>query len=247
MGTVVAAGETIALLQDRKRRSEAAPRARARPPNQGNDRELFVYPSEVVGLAGLGGHGQTTMLMQLFNAARRARADASVEDRVALIAGDRQTDGIFPLWSIALNIGITALTTMTRWGLIDPKQERALAENWRSLINIRTPDVGNNILSLSGGNQQKALFARALATEAGIVLMDDPMRGVDVGTKREVYSLIRGEADKGRMFVWYTTEIDELAHCDHVYVFRNGRIIADFARGEVTEEKILRSSFQEGT
>ena len=200
----------------------------------------------MVGLAGLGGHGQTTMLMQLFNAARRARADASVEDRVALIAGDRQTDGIFPLWSIALNIGITALTTMTRWGLIDPKQERALAENWRSLINIRTPDVGNNILSLSGGNQQKALFARALATEAGIVLMDDPMRGVDVGTKREVYSLIRGEADKGRMFVWYTTEIDELAHCDHVYVFRNGRIIADFARGEVTEEKILRSSFQEG-
>jgi ribose transport system ATP-binding protein len=247
MGTVVAAGETIALLQDRKRRSEAAPRARARPPNQGNDRELFVYPSEVVGLAGLGGHGQTTMLMQLFNAARRARADASVEDRVALIAGDRQTDGIFPLWSIALNIGITALTTMTRWGLIDPKQERTLAENWRSLINIRTPDVGNNILSLSGGNQQKALFARALATEAGIVLMDDPMRGVDVGTKREVYSLIRREADKGRMFVWYTTEIDELAHCDHVYVFRNGRIIADFARGEVTEEKILRSSFQEGT
>jgi ribose transport system ATP-binding protein len=97
-----------------------------------------------------------------------------------------------------------------------------------------------------GGNQQKALFARALATEAGIVLMDDPMRGVDVGTKREVYGMIRGEAEKGRTFVWYTTEIDELAHCDHVYVFGNGRIVADFARGEVSEEKILHSSFQEG-
>ena len=82
---------------------------------------------------------------------------------------------------------------------------------WRELIDIRTPDIDNNILSLSGGNQQKALFARALATDAGIVLMDDPMRGVDVGTKQEVYGIIRGEADSGRIFVWYTTEIDELA------------------------------------
>ena len=101
---------------------------------------------------------------------------------------------------------------------------------WRERIGIRTPDVGNNILSLSGGNQQKALFARALGSDAEIVLMDDPMRGVDVGTKQEVYAMIRAEAEAGRTFVWYTTEMDELQHCDHVYVFRDGRIVADLPR-----------------
>jgi ribose transport system ATP-binding protein len=113
-------------------------------------------------------------------------------------------------------------------------------------MNIRTPDMNNNILSLSGGNQQKALFARALGSNASIVLMDDPMRGVDVGTKLEVYDLIRAEAKFGRTFVWYTTETEELEHCDHVYVFRNGRAVADLARNEVSEERIIQSSFEDG-
>ena len=103
----------------------------------------------------------------------------------------------------------------------------------------------NPILSLSGGNQQKALFARALGSEARIILMDDPMRGVDVGTKREVYRLIREEAASGRTFLWYTTETDELEHCDHVYVFRDGAIVADLPRDELTEERVLHSSFRE--
>ena len=101
------------------------------------------------------------------------------------------------------------------------------------------------ILSLSGGNQQKALFARALGSEARIILMDDPMRGVDVGTKGEVYRLIREEAASGRTFLWYTTETDELEHCDHVYVFRDGAIVADLPRDELTEERVLHSSFRE--
>ena len=92
--------------------------------------------------------------------------------------------------------------------------------------------MDNNILSLSGGNQQKALFARALASDARIILMDDPMRGVDIATRQEVYALIRQEARGGRTFLWYTTETDELLHCDHVYVFRDGAIVADLARGE---------------
>jgi ribose transport system ATP-binding protein len=105
--------------------------------------------------------------------------------------------------------------------------------------------MDNNILSLSGGNQQKAVFARALGSDAEIVLMDDPMRGVDVGTKLEVYELLRGEAKAGRTFLWYTTEMDELNYCDHIYVFRNGRIVADLPREEMTEQKILQSSFKE--
>ena len=110
---------------------------------------------------------------------------------------------------------------------------------------FRSPDVRRNILTLSGGNQQKALFARALASDAAIILMDDPMRGVDVGTKMEVYDLIRAEARNGRTFLWYTTEFDELDHCDHVYVFRGGGIVADLARRELTEERVIQSSFLE--
>ena len=120
-----------------------------------------------------------------------------------------------------------------------------MAAEWRQRIGIVTPDMDNPILSLSGGNQQKALFARALASDAEIILMDDPMRGVDIGTKQEVYGMIRDEAAKGRTFLWYTTEMDELDHCDHVYVFRDGRIVADLPRDQLSEEKVLHASFGE--
>jgi ribose transport system ATP-binding protein len=131
--------------------------------------------------------------------------------------------------------------------LVSPEQESAFAQRWQERIKIRTPDLRNNILSLSGGNQQKALFARALGSEAKILLMDDPMRGVDVGTKMEVYELIRSEAAVGRTFLWYTTEMEELENCDHVYVFRNGRIVADLRRDELSEERVIQSSFEEVT
>jgi ribose transport system ATP-binding protein len=96
---------------------------------------------------------------------------------------------------------------------------------------------------MSGGNQQKALFARALASTAPVVLMDDPMRGVDIGTKQEVYARLRAEAESGRTFVWYSTEMEEVALCDRVYVFRDGGIVAELSGAEVTEEAILAASF----
>ena len=170
-----------------------------------------------------------------------------VTDPVALIAGDRQSDGIFPLWSIAKNIGIGSLAALRSGYLLSSELEDRLAELWQKRIRIRTPNMRNNILSLSGGNQQKALFARALGSEANIVVMDDPMRGVDVNTKLEVYELIRAEARAGRTFLWYTTEIEELQNCDHIYVFRSGRIVAGLRRGELSEELVIQSSFQEGT
>ena len=164
---------------------------------------------------------------------------------VALVAGDRQSDGIFPLWSIARNIGIRSIGRLRQGLLVSQPLEDALAREWQEKIGIRTPDIHNDILSLSGGNQQKALFARALGSDAEIILMDDPMRGVDVGTKRDVYELIRKEAEGGRTFLWYTTETEELENCDYVYVFRNGRIVADLARDELSEEKVIQSSFED--
>jgi ribose transport system ATP-binding protein len=133
---------------------------------------------------------------------------------------------------------------LRRW-LVDGEAEARMGVTWQERLAIQTPDMGKAILSLSGGNQQKALFARALGSRADIILMDDPMRGVDVGTKREVYGLIREEAARGRTFLWYTTETDELEHCDHVYVFREGSIVADLSRHELTEEKVLHASFKD--
>jgi ribose transport system ATP-binding protein len=217
---------------------------RAIPVTHKSRAELVAHRGDVIGLAGLAGHGQTRMLTQIFSAAHRSRPGTEVKDRVAFVAGDRHADGIFHLWSIARNITVRSLRQLSRRLLLDSVREQGLAEKWKDRMAIRTPDIGNGILSLSGGNQQKAMFARALASNAAIMLMDDPMRGVDVATKLEVYRIIRSEADNGRTFLWYTTELDELRHCDQVYVFRNGAIVADLKSHEISEENVLHSSFE---
>ncbi|MFN0190928.1 MAG: sugar ABC transporter ATP-binding protein [Aestuariivirga sp.] len=213
---------------------------RARPMTSPVADKFVAMRGEIVGLAGLAGHGQTRMLLQLFSG-----HEAKVSGAVAFIAGDRQSDGIFGLWSIARNVTVGSLKALRKNGLIDLARETGMARHWREAIGIRTPDMDNNILTLSGGNQQKALFARALASDASIILMDDPMRGVDVGTKLEVYGMIRAEAAKGRTFIWYTTEIEELSHCHRAYVFRNGAISAELGPKELTEERVLQASFAE--
>ncbi len=130
-----------------------------------------------------------------------------------------------------------------RRGFVDGKAETALAEQWRTQIGIRTPNVDEAITSLSGGNQQKALFARALASDAEVILMDDPLRGVDVGTKQDIYAMIQTEAYQGRCFIWYSTEMDELFYCDRVYVFRNGGIVKVLEQPNISEASILEASF----
>jgi ribose transport system ATP-binding protein len=225
-------------------RAQSVIRVRARPARQTNFREAIAHEGEIVGLAGLAGHGQTDLLRAIFHASSRRSPNVTLSESVALVAGDRQADGVFALWSIADNITIRSLGRLTRGGLISPSREQALSDHWRDKIKIRTPDMHNNILSLSGGNQQKALFARALGSDAAIILMDDPMRGVDIATKLEVYDIIRREAQSGRTFLWYTTETDELSVCDHVYVMRDGLIVADMRRGELSEAAVIQSSFK---
>lgn len=204
---------------------------------------LTARKGEIVGLAGLSGHGQTEMLLAL-HAQRSGNWLPRSDAPVTFVAGDRRLNGIFELWSILHNFSIAALGDLARRGIIDPAQERERGGEWRERIDIRTQDMTNPILSLSGGNQQKVLFARALATRASVVLMDDPMRGVDVGTKQEVYQIIRQEAAAGRTFVWYSTETEEVCLCDRVFVFREGKIVAELVGGEVTEANILAESFQ---
>ncbi|MDO8884193.1 sugar ABC transporter ATP-binding protein [Pseudotabrizicola sp.] len=198
---------------------------------------------EVVGLAGLGGHGQTRLLLALFD--RHSPKWWPIRNpAVTFVAGDRRENGIFDLWSILKNMTAASLGDLSRRGFVQDKAEIDRGDEWKARIDIRTPDMNNPILSLSGGNQQKVLFARALSTRAPVVLMDDPMRGVDVGTKHEVYGMIRAEAEAGRTFVWYSTEMEEMQLCDRVYVFREGAIVAELTGDAISEHNILRASFE---
>ncbi len=248
MGTVIA--EEMADVQKaaHKIRGATPLMVRAHDKHPGEGIEFLAYKGEIVGMAGLASSGQARMLIQIYDAAGKSArtGNTTVEGPVALVAGDRQTDGIFPLWSIKQNVCIRSLKQMVKGFMIDPVQEEAMAEKWKNKIKIKAMNMDDNILSLSGGNQQKALFARALGSDAEIVLMDDPMRGVDIGTKLEVYDLISTEAEHGRTFLWYTTEMEELKNCDYVYIFSKGKIVSELSRDELTEEKVLRSSFEKG-
>src|SRR5262249_27695071 len=134
--------------------ADAPIQVRIRPERQPDDKELVARRGEIVGLAGLAGHGQTDLIVAAFDAASRRRAHAEINAPVALVAGDRQSDGVFPQWSIAENIAVRSFKKLKAGLLLSPRREREFAEGWKARINIRTPDVGNPILSLSGGNQQ---------------------------------------------------------------------------------------------
>lgn len=214
------------------------------PPARGIGLPFKAHRGEIIGFAGLGGHGQTDMLINLFDA-RSGNWLRSKDPEVAFVAGDRAVNGTFTLWSILKNFSIGVLPDLSQFGKLDEAHEDTLGQSWKERIGIRTPDLEHGILSLSGGNQQKVLFARALASRAPVVLMDDPMRGVDFGTKQEVYGILRSEAANGRTFIWYSTEMDEVCLCDRVYVFNNGAIVSELSGDEVTEENILSASFRE--
>lgn len=219
----------------------AEPAMRVRSTHAGGI-DLVVHRGEVVGLAGLAGHGQTRLLVEAYQA-RSGDWRADRDPRAVFVAGDRNVDGVFPIWSILANMSAAVLPDITRRFLVQREAEAGIGSEWRQRIGIRTDDLANPILSLSGGNQQKCLFARALATRAPIVLMDDPMRGVDVGTKQDVYDMVRAEAARGRTFVWYSTETAEICLCDRVYVFREGAVVAELEGDGITEDNILAASF----
>jgi ribose transport system ATP-binding protein len=209
-----------------------------------NDASVEVSNGEVVGLAGLAGQGQRDFLLKVFSASCKRIRGVEVTGTVAYVSGDRQVEGIFALWSVCLNTMIGAERRTSRGGVINLSLEKSVAESWRRRLSIRAPNVDHGIVKLSGGNQQKVLVARAFAREANVVLLDDPLRGVDVATKQELYGQIRSAAAAGQTFIWYTTELAELANCDRIYVFFQGSISDVIPIAEFTEQRVIRSSFR---
>lgn len=214
-------------------------------PNGDDLYPLQVHRGEIVGLAGLAGHGQRECLHHVFSRSTRRKYGISVQGRVAYVSGDRAREGVFPLWSVARNMSIGAMRQLTRHGFISSKAEKELSETWKREIDIKTPNLAQLTVRLSGGNQQKILVARALAAQADILLLDDPMRGVDVGTKVELYERMRQYAASGHAVLWYTTENSELTECDRIFVYSLGRITDMMERQDYSEERVIRASFIE--
>ena len=233
---VAAMGDIESEAHQRRAGPTDGPVVFSHPSGKG-DHVIEIRKGGIVGLAGLDGHGQRERLRALFDAATRDGVP------VAFVAGDRVTEGVFGLWSIGDNLTIRSLTELSRRGLVSRNRARTLAQTWFDRLKVRAPGIDTPLLSLSGGNQQKVLFARALASDAELIVLDDPMRGVDVATKGEVYELIRDQAEKGRAFLWYSTETEEFENCDHVHVFREGRSETVLTGAQIEPGAILEASF----
>ncbi len=221
---------------------------------------LNVRRGEIYGLGGLEGQGQTETLLALFGVLRRTSGDVrhsgrtvrigsphqakKGSTRVAYVPEDRRTEGLHLGQTIAKNITLTVLGKLSRAGLIDRERETSLVATMMKELQIKASSPSAAVGTLSGGNQQKVVLAKWLAVEPEIILLSDPTRGIDVGTKAEIYQLLRKLAAQGAAIILYTTDYDELVGlCDRVGVFYHGRIAHELSGSAITEQAILNASF----
>ncbi|HML51182.1 MAG TPA: ATP-binding cassette domain-containing protein [Propionicimonas sp.] len=209
------------------------------------DISVEVKSGEIVGISGLVGSGQTALLKAIFGARQGRKQGLVVNGQVAYVSGDRAGEGVFPLWSILDNIMVSSLRSVTRLGLLNRVKSRGVAQHWFDRLRFRAENVDSPITSLSGGNQQKALIARGLASGADILLLNDPTAGVDIETKQEIYTLLAEAKAAGKAVVLHSTEDVEMEICDRVYVMREGRVTAELAGEDVTVQNVVRASFAE--
>ena len=207
---------------------------------EGKATQILAHPGEVIGLAGISGQGQEDVLDDLWRRTTGVHVNASV----GYVTGDRHRAGILPLWTVARNLTIAALPSLSGKGIRNSAHEDALVDDWVDRLAVRG-GADAMITSLSGGNQQKVIVTRAFASEAQIILLDDPFRGVDVHTKSELYELIRSEAKAGRTIIWYSSENSEMHHCDRAYVLRAGRVAGELIGDDISDENIIALSFAE--
>lgn len=206
-------------------------------------RDIEVRRGEIVGLAGLEGGGQKELLHAIFRHVNGKGDGIARLAEASFIAGDRQKEGVFPLWDVLSNISIGRTARRFALDLVSDNAERDAAIDPATRLRLDSNRLGSNILELSGGNQQKALVARALVADTPIVLLDDPTRGVDIATKQDFYRLCDEVAREGRTLIWHTTEDAELLASDRVLVLSGGRIVEELRGDAITEAGIVTASF----
>jgi ribose transport system ATP-binding protein len=227
------------------------------------DISLKLHAGEVVGLGGLDGQGQRELLLGLFGVLRGATGDVLIDGKsvaisgpnaakrkdigMALIPEDRKTEGLMLPMSVRDNLSFAALSTLSRWGVVDAAAERTAVDRMLQLLAIRTGGTGLPAGSLSGGNQQKVVIGKWLMMAPRILLLNDPTRGIDVGTKQEMYKLLRELADADAAILFYSTDYDELIGCcDRVLVMVDGAIKRELVGDEITERALVGSAFTIG-
>src|ERR1700758_413836 len=218
---------------------------------------LSVGAGEIVGLGGLDGQGQKSLLLALFGVLRGITGRIMVEGRevrpgspaaaksvgIALVPEDRKTEGLMLPMSIADNLAIASLDAISTGPLVDRARENEAIKRAIARLQIKIGAPGDAVSTLSGGNQQKVVLAKWLMTEPRIILLNDPTRGIDVGTKQELYRLMRELADQGAAILFYSTDYDELIGCcDRVAIMYDGRIVRELAGDDLNETNIIASS-----
>lgn len=199
---------------------------------------------EIIGIAGLEGSGQRDFLHKLF-ANRNKGNDASlaIKGRMAYVTGDRKKEGNLPLWTVLENMMINHLAFGKLLRVSSTAGLHAKAKEWYDKLEVKSESIHSNINSLSGGNQQKVLIARALVSNADIILLDDPTRGVDISTKYQLYEIFNEAARAGKLVIWYSSDDEEFQFCSRVLVMRYHRVVAELAKGNLDKNAIVEASF----
>ena len=222
------------------------------------DVSLNVRQGEIVGLAGLVGSGRTEVARVVYGADRadtgtilaggrrvknRSPRDA-LSAGIALLPEDRKRLGLLMDRSVVENVTLPHLGRLSRLGVVARRRERVEAQNQLAQLDVRYPHGGAPVSTLSGGNQQKVMFARWLFRRPRVLLADEPTRGIDVGAKRAIYNLIASLAAEGMAVLLISSELEEVLGLAHrVYVMRAGEIVGEFAGEQVTEDAVMRAAF----
>jgi rhamnose transport system ATP-binding protein len=214
---------------------------------------LEVRAGEIVGLAGLVGSGRTELAHVLFGVTPAQQGEIRLDGQlvqirnpgqamrlgIAYVPEDRGNQGLIKQMNVRENTSLAILRSIARGGFIKRGEEKNLAERFVDELSVRTPSIEQVVNKLSGGNQQKIVVSKWLASKPKLLIMDEPTRGVDVGAKSEIHRLISQLASEGMAILMISSELPEiLGMSDRVLVMREGRIVAEFSRAEATQERV---------
>lgn len=215
-----------------------------------------IRRGEIIGIAGLMGAGRTELAMSIFGKAygRKItgqlykngeeiilnRVDQAIKNGLAYVSEDRQVYGLVLIDSVKKNLTLANLKQVSNKGLLDRRREMVEAESLRTKINIRTPTLDQQIMHLSGGNQQKVVLGKWIFSEPDVFILDEPTRGIDVGAKYEIYKMINELAERGKSIMMISSELPELiGMCDRIYTLSAGEITGEFHKSEMTQETLM--------
>lgn len=223
-----------------------------------NNVSFKVRAGEIVGFAGLMGAGRTELAMSIFGKAYGQKISGKVikngkelnlknvrdaiENKIAYVSEDRKNHGLILIDDIKHNMTLAALRDyFSKQGVVNHNDEIMSAKKYKQLINIKAKSIEQPVGSLSGGNQQKVVLAKWMLTEPDILILDEPTRGIDVGAKYEIYSIINDLAKSGKAIIFISSEMPEIiGMCDRVYVLNEGEIVGELTKDEISQEKIMK-------